>query len=186
MGLKGNGKVIAEKALNFRAYDQVGNPFELYERLKSNHIVLCFYPGGRIKPTCKKQFCSYRDNFALFEQFKVEIIGISPDKQSSLAEFARENSYPFTFLGDGNGKIATLYKCGSVFMLGKHSRAIFVIHQSGTILYRYVEPTILTSKGSTELLSILKELASLNLLLEKPAPDLVEDGNNLMPKGSAS
>lgn len=175
MSLKGNGKVIAERAPNFRAYDQVGNPFELYDRLKTNHIIMCFYPGGRIKPTCKKQFCSYRDNFELFEQFNVEIIGISPDKQSTLADFARENSYPFTFLGDSSGKIATLYKCESIFMLGKHSRAIFVIHQSGTILYRYVEPTVLTSKGSKELLKILKDLARLNLLIEKPELEIIED-----------
>ena len=48
--------------------------------------------------------------------------------------------------------------------IGAVSRAVFVISRGGVVLYRYVEPTILTHRKPAELVAIVKDLADANLL----------------------
>jgi len=44
------------------------------------------------------------------------------------------------------------------------SRAVFIINSKGLILYRYVEPTILTRRKPEELIAILDDLKANKLL----------------------
>jgi len=72
--------------------------------------------------------------------------------------------FPFLLLSDPNHDVAKKYECTSVLMFGKVSRAVFIINRQGLILYRYVEPTVLTRRKADEILSIVTDLKSNNLL----------------------
>lgn len=155
---------MAVKAPNFTLHDQRGNPFELKQKIAAAPHLLVFYPGGAIRPVCTRQFCDYRDNFEGFRPFGLHIVGICDDPISSLARFADENRYPFTFLSDPKNQVAKSYNCSSFFMMGHVSRAIFIINKGRLILYQYVEPTIFTRRGSQELIGILTDLQSHGLI----------------------
>jgi len=82
-------------------------------------------------------------------------------------QLADHRGNPFQFLRDPENKIAKSFGCSSKFMLGTTSRAVSIVNQKGIILYHYVEPTVLTRRGSTELLQVISQLKK-NHLLETP------------------
>lgn len=163
---EGRGQVVKQKALPFSLYDQHGQPFNLVAESKKSHLLLAFYPGGKVKPVCTSQFCDYRDNFDKFDKYNIRIVGISSDSREALKDFADSQNYPFTFLSDPGSVVADSYGCRSFYNLGFVSRAIVIIHQSGMVLYRYVEPTAFTRRGSDELVAILDDFNRLGLFDE--------------------
>src|SRR5688572_24631475 len=56
---------VGERAPNFKADDQNGNPMELSRILRTRNVVLIFYPGDDT-PGCTKQLCAVRDDWAGF------------------------------------------------------------------------------------------------------------------------
>lgn len=163
-GTEGRGQIINRSAPNFTLPQHTGGLFELQGEVTKGPVILAFYPGGALAPVCTAQFCDYRDNSARFSPFGVRIIGISSDPSAKQSEFAQKQQYPFTFLSDPGNRIAQLYECKSFFMFGAISRAIFIVNQKGMILYRYIEPTTLTRKGSSELVGILTDLREYGLI----------------------
>ena len=160
----GKVRVIGKKAPPITLPAHTGKTFELSNELKDSHIMLAFYPGGAFKPVCLKQFCDYDENKDQFDKFNLKIVGVSKDSVDKQNQFAQNNQYPFTFLSDHHNKVARSYGCNTLFMLNGPSRALFIIHSSGTILFRYVEPTILTRRGSKEVLKVLGELRENSLI----------------------
>lgn len=161
--MKGFGAVVGRKAEDFELPDQDGVMVKLSDQLKEAPVLLAFYPGD-FTPVCTKQLCNYRDSITAFQEFGVRIIGISRNSVLEHAEFAKRYDFPFKLLSDPKQKVARDYGCTSVFMLGTVSRAVVIVNTRGLMLYRYVEPTILTKRSSDELLGILADLRTANLL----------------------
>jgi len=67
-------------------------------------------------------------------------------------------------LTDLKNQVTRDFEATSLLMLGKPSRAVFIISKQRVILYRYVEPTILTHRSADELLKILQDLRKNNLV----------------------
>ncbi len=122
-----------------------------------------FYPKD-FSPVCKSQLCDYRDNIDEFNSFGIQIFGISPNDTESHKKFAAENKFPFLLLSDFENRVSKQYGCSSLFMLGKVSRAVFLINTKGMILYRYIEPTVLTRRKSSVLFQVIEQLRDNNLL----------------------
>ena len=161
--LKGMGKVIGKKAHDFSLKDHQGGVVTLTSALKDGPILLVFYPGD-FTPVCTKQLCTYRDRIEDFRKYGVQILGISANDPESHAKFVKEYDFPFLLLSDPEGETAKKYECQSFLMLGRVSRAVFIINSKGLILYRYVEPTILTRRKPEELIAILDDLKANKLL----------------------
>ncbi len=159
-----HGKVIGKKSPDFTLFSTQSKELTLSQLLLTSPVMLAFYPGGTVKPVCNGQFCDYRDNYEQFKEFNLNIIGISSEDIKKQEEFAKMNSYPFTFLTDPGNKVSKLFNVKSVFIPNTSMRAIFIIGQDMTILYRYVEATFLTRRGSKELVTVLKELRELSLI----------------------
>jgi hypothetical protein len=49
-------------------------------------------------------------------------------------------------------------------MLGAVSRAVCVVSKKGFVLYRYIEPTVLTRRKAAELIGILEDLKKNSLI----------------------
>jgi len=96
---------------------------------------------------------AYRDQYAtIFNDGKdVVLLAISTDSPETLASWAREADYPFTFLSDPDGAVGRAY--GAHSLTGLNNRNLFVVAPDGTIGYRAVpfrevDPTAYTALGA--------------------------------------
>jgi peroxiredoxin Q/BCP len=161
--LEGEGTVIGKRAPDFSLPDQFGTEVTLAALCKQGPLILAFYPGD-FTMVCTKQLCNYRDHMEDFRHLGLQVVGISPNPTYSHSRFAKKFDFDFKLLSDPNSRIARAYDCSSVFMFGRVSRAVFVINRQRLVLYRYVEPTILTHRSATELVGIVTDLKSNKLL----------------------
>ena len=161
--MEGTGTVVGKAAPDFTLINHQGNKVKLSEKLKTSAVLLVFYPGD-FTPVCTRQLCNYRDSLSDFSKLGIEIIGISSNPPESHAEFVKTYGFPFPLLSDVKKETAKLFNCTSLFMMGSVSRAVFIINKKGIILYRYVEPTVLTRRTSDELVGILNDLKKNSLI----------------------
>ena len=157
------GMVIGKPAPDFRLQDHTGGHVNLKDSIKVLPVMLVFYPAD-FTPVCTAQLCDYRDNMEQFQMLAVQIFGISNNDRESHRKFAEKHRFPFLLLSDPKNKVAKEYGCSSLFMLGNISRAVFVVNTKGSILYRYVEPTILSRRKSHVLLRVIEQLRENHLI----------------------
>lgn len=96
---------------------------------------------------------AYRDQYAqLFHGGKdVTLVAISVDPDTTLAAWARERNYPFTFVSDTGGRVGKLYGAWSE-KYGVDNRTLFVITPDGRISYvaapfREIDPAAYAALG---------------------------------------
>ncbi len=157
------GKVIGKAAKDFSLKDHEGNEVKLSDLTKTSPVMLVFYPGD-FTYVCTAQLCDYRNNMDDFNEFGIQVVGISQNDKDSHQRFVKERNLPFLLLTDPDNLVAKQYGCKSIFMLGMVSRAVFLINKAGTILYRYVEPTVITRRKSSVLLDVAKQLRANGLI----------------------
>lgn len=152
------GLAVGQKVEDFVLPDQGGKAVSFYnDVLSKGPVLVVFYPGD-FTMVCTKQLCNYRDNISSFQNFGIQIVGISKNSVEDHAHFAQEYSFPFTLLSDHDKNVARLFGTASLLSLGGISRAVFIVSKLGYVVYRYVEPTNLMSRKSNELLEIIKDL----------------------------
>ena len=125
-----------EKAPDFKAKDQNGNPVSLND-FKGKKVVLYFYPEDDT-PTCTVEACNLRDNYKLLEKKGLVILGVSPDDEKKHKKFEEKYKLPFTLIADPEKKIIEKYDVwgeknlyGRKYM-GLH-RTTFLIDEKGLI-----------------------------------------------------
>lgn len=121
--------------------------------LKGRTVVVAFFPKARTSG-CTIQMKAYRDRYAeLFHSGKsVTLLAISRDPADTLAAWAKDEKFPFTFVSDADGKAGELY---ATLTQGRpyESRVAFVIGPDGKIAkvfrpFREVDPTAYTDLGA--------------------------------------
>jgi peroxiredoxin len=96
------------------------------------------------------QLEAYRDQYAtIFNNGRnVVVMGISTDADTTLANWARESSFPFLFVSDSGQVIGRLY--GSI--RGRYdARNLFVIGPDGRITHRMSPFNVMSQDAYTEL-----------------------------------
>ena len=114
--------------------------------LRGKTVVLAFFPKARTSG-CTVQMKAYRDQYAtLFGGGKdVTLLAISADADSTLASWAKDEAFPFTFLSDLGGTVGKQYGAFNP-KWSMDNRVLFVIAPDGKISYvaspfREVDPT---------------------------------------------
>jgi len=72
---------------------------EILKDYKGKRIILYFYPRDNT-PGCTKQACGFAENYPLFVEKDVIIIGISKDSVASHKKFEMKYNLPFILLSD--------------------------------------------------------------------------------------
>jgi len=97
---------------------------------------------------------AYRDQYAtVFHGGKdVVLLAVSTDTPETLASWAKEANYPFTFLSDPDGAVGKAYGAYAA-TYGVDNRNLFVVAPGGKIGYRAipfreVDPTAYTALGA--------------------------------------
>ncbi len=100
-------------------------------------LVIYFYPKA-FTPGCTGESCDFRDNHNRFLAAGYEVVGVSPDKPSRLAEFRAEYELPFALISDEDHSMAEAYGAWGIKKnYGKEYegliRSTFVVDAQGVI-----------------------------------------------------
>src|SRR5205807_2016054 len=103
---------------------------------------------------CTRQLCAYRDSYSDFMAAGAEVLGISPQSVDSHEKFSNHHSFPFPLLADPERSVISAWGLKGPF--GMTRRAVFLIDEGGTVVWKHVSPTGLTYRSSAELLKHLQ------------------------------
>jgi peroxiredoxin Q/BCP len=142
------------KAPDFQLKDGEGNLHKLSDYLGQT-VIVYFYPKDDT-PGCTKEACSFRDSYQDFKTAGVEVIGISPDSESSHLKFIDKYELPFTLLSDPDHAVCEAFGVWGLkkFMGREYEgvfRTTFVIGPDGTV--KHVFEKVKPSEHSQEVLA---------------------------------
>ena len=129
----------------FKTTDANGESVSLKD-FRGQKVVLYFYPKDDT-PGCTKEACSFRDSFSKFKKKGINLLGVSPDSESSHKKFATKYKLPFTLLADKDHSISDAYGVyGEKKFMGRTymgvRRTTFLIDEKGKIrkIFEKVKP----------------------------------------------
>jgi peroxiredoxin Q/BCP len=150
-----------ENAPDFSALTDSGEEISLSD-YRGKVVVLYFYPRADT-PGCTKEACSFRDDYSVYQERGIDVIGVSPDNVKKQANFKDKFELPFSLVADDDHRIADLYGVwGPKKFMGKEYegvlRTTFVIDKEGKILavFEKVKP----DEHSQEILAALDDVQS--------------------------
>ncbi len=125
-----------DKAFSFIGLNESNKKISLSD-YKGKKLVLYFYPKDNT-PGCTSEACDLRDNFKLLQKQGYEILGVSPDNETSHQKFINKFELPFSLIADTDHSIAEAYGAwGEKSMYGRKYfgilRKTFVIDEKGVI-----------------------------------------------------
>ncbi len=148
-------------APDFSLMDDTGTLRKLSE-YRGKPVVLYFYPKDDT-PGCTTEACAFRDDYSVYRDAGVTILGVSPDSVASHVKFKEKFHLPFPLLADEDHKICDAY---GVWGLKKNYgreyygvlRTTFVIGADGQIVkvFEGVKP----DGHSAEVLAALRQVVS--------------------------
>jgi peroxiredoxin Q/BCP len=125
-----------QSAPDFTTTDQNGNAVSL-KTLNGKKVVLYFYPADDT-PTCTKEACNYRDNYAMLTSKGYVVLGVSGDTEKKHQKFVAKYDLPFPLLMDEDRTIQNAYQVyGPKKFMGRDTvgihRTTFVIDEKGLL-----------------------------------------------------
>ena len=96
-----------DPAPDFALEDANGDVWHLQD-LRGKRVVLYFYPADDT-PGCTAESCDFRDNYKLFSDANVEVLGVSPQGAESHRRFATKYELNFPLLVDADLSVASAY-----------------------------------------------------------------------------
>ena len=139
---------VGTKAPDFDVKDTNGNTVTL-SGLAGKKVVMYFYPKDDT-PGCTKQACSFRDNYAVYQDKGIVILGVSKDNESDHQAFTKKFDLPFPLLADTNGAIIAAYDVDGG---GYAKRVTYAIDETGKIVH--VDANVKTDTHATDILKAL-------------------------------
>jgi peroxiredoxin Q/BCP len=134
---------VGDAAPAFSLSDQNGTSVSL-EQFRGQRVVIYFYPKDDT-PGCTKGACNFRDQWSVFAQHNIAVLGISKDGAASHGKFIAKYDLPFTLLTDPEPcPVAAAYDSyGLKKFMGKDymgmMRHTFVVDPEGRIEKAYTK-----------------------------------------------
>jgi peroxiredoxin Q/BCP len=147
---------VGDRAPDFTANSQAGQPVGLSEFLGSKTVVLFFYPKDGTA-VCTKEACSFRDAYEDFVQAGAVVIGVSSDSAESHKAFASGHRLPFVLLADTDGSLRHAF--GVPKTLGiMPGRVTYVIDKEGIVRHVF-SSQFAAERHVAEALAVVRQLA---------------------------
>ncbi len=96
-----------QPAPDFELKDENGDVRKLSD-FRGQPVVLYFYPKDDT-PGCTTEACSFRDDYHVYAENGVTVLGVSPDTAKSHTKFKQKYELPFTLLADEDHHVADAY-----------------------------------------------------------------------------
>jgi glutaredoxin-dependent peroxiredoxin len=129
------------KAPDFSLYSEKRELFTLSEQ--SGHVLILFYPGA-FSSVCTTELNNVNNESEIYDEYAVQVVGISTDSPFVLNEFRKVNKLSFPLLSDHDGAVSALYGARynhdfTHMKLDRISkRAAFLVDDEGVIRYAEV------------------------------------------------
>ena len=132
------------QAPEFSGVTQDGETISLSD-LKGKKLILYFYPKDNT-PGCTAESCNLSDNYEFWREKGYEVIGVSPDSETSHQKFIQKYGLKFNLIADTSKEILQAYGVwGEKVNYGKTYmgviRTTYVINEEGIIekIFRKVD-----------------------------------------------
>jgi len=125
---------VGDTIPSFSLKDQNGKDFDIDQYRGKQPLVIYFYPKDDT-PGCTKEACSFRDEFEVFTDLNVKVIGISSDDVASHKKFADKYQLPFTLLADTQKKVRKLFGVPNSFLGILPGRVTYIVNKHGIIVH---------------------------------------------------
>jgi len=122
------------------AYNDIGR-FRLADALDDGPVVLAFFPAA-FTSTCTAEMCTFRDSMHRFNDVDAAVYGVSVDLPPALNVWSMQEELNFPLLSDWDHEVIHEFGVVNPAMYGEFEaaeRSIFVLDETGTITYRWVE-----------------------------------------------
>jgi peroxiredoxin Q/BCP len=119
------------KAPDFTLTNDSGEETSLSELISDGPLILYFYPAD-FTPGCTKEACSIRDIHGDIQSAGLQVVGISPQDETSHKKFSDKYNLPFTLLSDPDKIAIKLFDVDGPFGVGVR-RATFLIDRDGVV-----------------------------------------------------
>ena len=119
---------VGSKAPLFELFDQDGKLFSL-KNYQGKKMVVYFFPKA-FTPGWTKQACGFRDQYSVFKENEIEIIGISYDIREKQKSFSEKHQLNFRILSDSKKEVSKLYGVDTYFF---PKRVTFLIDENGIV-----------------------------------------------------
>jgi thioredoxin-dependent peroxiredoxin len=139
---------VGAHAPDFNVKDTNGNTVTL-AGLAGKKVVMYFYPKDDT-PGCTKQACSFRDNYATYQNKGIVVLGVSQDDEAAHQAFTAKFSLPFPLLADVDGVISKAYEVDAG---GYSKRVTYAIDETGKIVL--VDESVNTATHADDVLKAL-------------------------------
>jgi len=125
---------VGDSIPSFTLRNQYGGLFDSNEDLKDKFSVIYFYPKDE-SGICTKEACAFRDNYQVFTDANIEVIGINSANSASHKKFQDKNRLPFTLLSDPGNKVLKQFGVkNTLFLTGRET---FIVDKRGIIVHRF-------------------------------------------------
>ena len=134
---------VGDRAPDFALYDYDKKVRRLSDFLvKGRKTILAFFPGA-FTGTCTKEMCTFRDMYGELEKLNGMVVGISVDAPFAQKAFAEKYNLSFPLLCDFQREVIKNYgvvwrNLGGVEGYETANRAIFLVNESGKVLFKWV------------------------------------------------
>lgn len=120
---KGNVKV-GDHIPSFNAEDENGVPLTA-DSLKGQKCIIFFY-GQDDSPTCTKEACNIRDNYALFSSNGYKVYGVSKDNAKKHKKFIDKYELPYSLIADPTLSMMSAFGYyGPKIFMGKEVNGVY-------------------------------------------------------------
>lgn len=135
---------IGKRAPEFRLFDTDKN-LKTLDSYSGKKLLLFFFPMAWTG-VCTKQVCSLQDDFSLFEEMNVSIVGVSVDTIYALKRYREDYHLSYQLLSDFNKEAIRNYEIVHHDFSNEYKdvakRASFVIDSKGILQFSEVCPRI--------------------------------------------
>jgi thioredoxin-dependent peroxiredoxin len=145
-------------APDFMMKDKHGNTYKLSDLRGKKDVVVYFYPKD-FTPGCTTQAAEFSHDYKKFEDAGIEIVGISPDDESSHDKFRENMNIPYPLVADTENDLSKKFGVyGPKRYMGREymgvNRSTFLIDKTGKIVkvFKKVKP----AGHSQEILQVLR------------------------------
>lgn len=150
---------VGTQVTDFELPDGEGNLVSLSD-FKGKKVVVYFYPKNNT-PGCNAQACGFRDNYSLYEEKGIIVLGISKDDENSHLKFREKFELPFKTLSDQDLDVVKYFGAyGEKTMFGKKYlgviRSTFVIDENGILVL--VLPKVNAKNNALDVIKLIESL----------------------------
>ena len=151
---------VGDTAPNFELVD-TELKMRTLDEFKGKKIVLSFIVAAS-SPVCEVELCTFRDSWDEISNLGAQVIAISNDGPFANKAFAEKNNYNFPLLGDYKSQTIRDYDVLMPHLLhvkdyNAAKRSVFVIDETGTVVYKWVSEDPLKEPNYQEIIEVLKK-----------------------------